>query len=53
MLASPAAGEAGRLMITPLLSTLIAATGLGSCWNGAAVAAVRAMIDAQPEDGQS
>ena len=40
-------------MITPLLSTPIAATGFGSCWKGAAVEAAWPMTDPQPEAGQS
>ena len=52
MLGCPVGGAA-RLMMVPLLSTLMAATGLGSCWNGAAVDAARAMIVEQPADGQS
>lgn len=49
----PARGTEGSVTITPLLSVGNAATGLGSCSNGATALAARPMIDAQPLVGQS
>ena len=46
-------GTAGNDRITPLLSTGNAATGFGSCSNGAAALDARPMIALQPVDGQS
>ena len=51
--ATPPGGTAGRAMIVPLLSTGKAATGLGSCSNGAAATVARAIVAAQPVAGQS
>ena len=50
---APDEGTDGSERIEPLLSTLNAATGFGSCWNGALADDAREMIEEQPPDGQS